>query len=183
MASQELPAAFFREEPARIARAWYDMAARFRRGGRLLSFGAGHWVTDAQHVAVEFVHPVIVGNRALPGLCLANDNVLLAEAPAVARDRFRDGLALLAWPDDVVGAFSDDGADEDVARGLTWAREHGLLTLAFCGLPGKGMAECRPDYLFLVSSCDPLLVLEVLETLVHVLYELVHVFPEEGRLP
>ncbi|MCY0886744.1 MAG: SIS domain-containing protein [Firmicutes bacterium] len=180
--SQELPRAFFREEADRIARACYAMAGRFRRGGRLLSFGSGHWVTDAQHVAVEFVHPVIVGNRALPGLCLANDNALLAAAPTVARDRYRDGLALLARPDDLVVAFSDDGADEDVARGVTWAREHGLLTLALSGLPGEGLAECRPDYLFVVPSCDPLLVQEVLETLVHVLYELVHVFLEEGRM-
>src|SRR5436309_5961322 len=42
------------------------MAERFLRGGRLLAFGRGHYATDAQHVSVEFVHPVIVGKRALP---------------------------------------------------------------------------------------------------------------------
>ena len=29
---------------------------------------AGPYLTDAQHVSVEFVHPVIVGKRALPAL-------------------------------------------------------------------------------------------------------------------
>ena len=40
-------------------------------GGRLLAFGRGSYCTDAQHVSVEFVHPVIVGKRALPALDLS----------------------------------------------------------------------------------------------------------------
>ena len=47
------------------------MAERFLRGGRLLAFGRGPYATDAQHVSVEFVHPVIVGKRALPALDLS----------------------------------------------------------------------------------------------------------------
>ena len=43
------------------------MAQRFLRGGRLLAVGEE---SDARHVAVEFVHPVIVGKRALPALAL-----------------------------------------------------------------------------------------------------------------
>jgi hypothetical protein len=50
-----------------------DMAERFRRGGRLLVFGNGAGTTDAQPVAVEFVHPVIVGKPALPALSLVSD--------------------------------------------------------------------------------------------------------------
>ena len=41
-----------------------DMAARFGAGGRLIAFGNGAGSTDAQHIAVEFIHPVIVGKRA-----------------------------------------------------------------------------------------------------------------------
>jgi D-sedoheptulose 7-phosphate isomerase len=37
------------------------MAQRFLRGGRLIAFGRGASATDAQHVSVEFVHPVFVG--------------------------------------------------------------------------------------------------------------------------
>ncbi len=44
------------------------MAERFARGGRLYAFGNGPYATDAAHVSVEFVHPVIVGKRALPAL-------------------------------------------------------------------------------------------------------------------
>ena len=47
------------------------MAERFERGGRLLAVGGSPqaW-SDAHHVAVEFVHPVIVGKRALPALAV-----------------------------------------------------------------------------------------------------------------
>jgi D-sedoheptulose 7-phosphate isomerase len=48
-----------------------ELADRFGRGGRLLAVGASAQArSDARHVAVEFVHPVIVGKRALPALAL-----------------------------------------------------------------------------------------------------------------
>src|SRR5712671_2090529 len=56
-----------------VARACYDIAVRFHRGGKLIVFGNGGSGTDANHVAVEFVHPVIVGKRALPAMALTND--------------------------------------------------------------------------------------------------------------
>ena len=51
-----------------VAAACLAMARAFRGGGRLLAFGAGASATDAQHVSVKFVHPVVVGKRALPAL-------------------------------------------------------------------------------------------------------------------
>ena len=50
------------------------MAERFARGGRLIAVGRSPAArSDARHVAVEFVHPVIVGKRALPAIGLAGD--------------------------------------------------------------------------------------------------------------
>ena len=49
------------------------MAVRFHRGGKLMVFGTGGPSADAQHVAVEFVHPVLVGKRALPAISLTTD--------------------------------------------------------------------------------------------------------------
>src|SRR5271154_3972690 len=62
---------FFSREAPRLAEACREMSERFLRGGRLLAFGRGPYATDAQHVSVEFVHPVIVGKRALPALDLS----------------------------------------------------------------------------------------------------------------
>src|SRR6266568_3186501 len=53
-----------------IANAAHAMAVRFHQGGKLVVFGTGGASTDAQHIAVEFVHPVIVGKRALPAISL-----------------------------------------------------------------------------------------------------------------
>jgi D-sedoheptulose 7-phosphate isomerase len=55
---------FFDEQAERIARLCHLMAERFARGGRLVAFGRSPAArSDARHVAVEFVHPVIVGKR------------------------------------------------------------------------------------------------------------------------
>ena len=51
-----------------VAAACHAMAVRFHSGGKLVVFGTGGFSTDAQHVAVEFVHPVIVGKPALPAM-------------------------------------------------------------------------------------------------------------------
>ena len=56
-----------------VAAACHAMAVRFHQGGRLVVFGTGGPSADAQHVAVEFVHPVIVGKRALPAISLTAD--------------------------------------------------------------------------------------------------------------
>ena len=97
------------------------MAERFARGGRLVAFGRSPAArSDARHVAVEFVHPVIVGKRALPAIGLAGEGGDLAAQ-----------VALLALPDDIAIAF---GADEDggeAARALALARARGCLTIAF----------------------------------------------------
>jgi D-sedoheptulose 7-phosphate isomerase len=65
--------AFFQREVPRLAQACHEMSHRFLAGGRLLAFGNGSAATDAEHVSVEFVHPVIVGKRALPALDLGSD--------------------------------------------------------------------------------------------------------------
>ncbi len=44
------------------------IAERLSAGGRLLAHGVGRCAADAQHIAVEFLHPVITGRRALPAL-------------------------------------------------------------------------------------------------------------------
>ncbi|HSR97439.1 MAG TPA: hypothetical protein VLM79_10335 [Kofleriaceae bacterium] len=65
----ECNARFFEESAGRLARVCHLMAERFARGGRLIAFGRSPAArSDARHVAVEFVHPVIVGKRALPAI-------------------------------------------------------------------------------------------------------------------
>jgi D-sedoheptulose 7-phosphate isomerase len=164
-----------------IARACHAMAARFHRGGKLLVFGNGGGATDAEHIAVEFVHPVIVGKRALPALSLAADPTVVTGI--AQRDGFTEifahQLRQLADADDIALGVSADGNCANVARGLQEARSLGLLTVALAGGDGGRLAASSAvDHLIVVPSDDPEVVKEIHVTAYHVLWELVHVFFE-----
>jgi D-sedoheptulose 7-phosphate isomerase len=182
--SMTAPDAFFEAEAGRIAEACWAMARRFHQGGRLLAFGNGAWATDAQHVAVEFVHPVIVGKRALPALALTSDSATLSGSLASDPGRsFARQLNALARPQDIALGFSPDGLCPNVLAALRAARRAGLLTLAFIGGDGEAWDREASDFCFVVPSSDPLAIQETHETLYHILWELVHVFFEhEGLL-
>jgi D-sedoheptulose 7-phosphate isomerase len=189
--SISVPAAFFSAEAERIAQACWAMARRFHQGGRLLAFGNGASASDAQHVSVEFVHPVIVGKRALPAVALTNDGTTLSGlmAGAEATEAFARMLTVLARPQDIAMGFSVDGNCASVIAALRQARRMGLLTLALVGGDGgqiQQLAEHEAgliDFCFVVRAQDPLVVQETHETLYHILWELVHIFFEhEGLL-
>jgi D-sedoheptulose 7-phosphate isomerase len=148
--------AFFEAEAPRLAEACREMSRRFLAGGRLLAFGNGSAATDAEHVSVEFVHPVIVGKRALPALDLGPD--------------FERRLPVVLRPEDMVMGFAFPGADAAVERALRAARERGALTFALTGETG--------EYSFAPPDGDPFVTQEVFEVLYHVLWETVHVFFE-----
>ncbi|GII00142.1 phosphoheptose isomerase [Planobispora takensis] len=164
-------------QAADVARACQAMAARFQRGGKLLAFGSGTASTDAQHVAVEFVHPVIVGKRALPAISLASDVATLTGTGLT--DAFAHQIRHLAEPVDIALAISTDGRCENVLRGLKQAGDVGLLRVALAGGDGGAIAASgSADHLLLAASDDPRVVKEVHVTVYHVLWELVHVFLE-----
>ena len=165
-----------------VAQACHDMAARFHQGGTLLVFGTGGSATDAQHVAVEFVHPVIVGKRALPAVSLTCD---VATVTGIAA---REGLAavfahqiqVLAAPSDIALGLSSDGRDPSVLAGLEAARAAGLLTVALAGRDGGPIAASPAvDHVLVARSDDPRIVKETQVTAYHILWELVHVFLEQ----
>ncbi|MGH8221572.1 MAG: SIS domain-containing protein [Woeseiaceae bacterium] len=152
---------FFDAEGTRLAQACRDMAARFSRGGKLLACGLRHTATDAQHVAVEFVHPVIVGKRALPAWDVSA--------------RYCPSVLALTGPDDIVMAFDPSGDDPRLARLLTAVHARGAQTFALAGR--------NADYGIRVVHPDPFIHQEIVEILYHVLWETVHVFLEHGATP
>jgi D-sedoheptulose 7-phosphate isomerase len=150
---------FFEAKAERLARCCHRMAERFARGGRLVALGRSPAArSDARHVAVEFVHPVIVGKRALPAIALAGEG-----GPLPAQTE------LVAEPDDIAIAY---GLDEDpggeTAAALAIARGRGCLTIAF--------APAGAEWVFEPPGADRFVRQELVETLYHVLWELVHVF-------
>jgi len=152
----EIFESFFEVEAPRLAEACHEMSRRFLAGGRLLAFGNGSAATDAEHVSVEFVHPVIVGKRALPALDLGPD--------------FERRLPVVLRPEDMVMGFAFPQADPAVERMLRMARERGALTFGLTGEAG--------EYSFAPPDGDPFVIQEVFEVLYHLLWETVHVFFE-----
>ncbi len=169
----------------RVARACYDMAVRFHRGGKLVVFGNGGAATDGHHVAVEFIHPVIVGKRALPAMALTND---VATLTGVARTQGFDEvyaaqLELLADSRDIALGISPDGQCRNVLRGLEVAHGRGLLTVALTGGDGGEIARSPAvDHVLVAHSEEPQVVKEIHVTIYHILWELVHVFFEQPGL-
>ena len=182
------PKLFFEAEAGRIADACWAMARRFHQGGRLLAFGNGASATDAQHVSVEFVHPVIVGKRALPALALTNDSATISSRAVGGGGGddamlFARQLNVLARPQDIAMGFSIDGRCENVVATLGVAKQKGLLTLGLAGGEGGALRNADLDFCFVIPSSDPFVIQETHETLYHILWELVHIFFEhEGLL-
>jgi D-sedoheptulose 7-phosphate isomerase len=169
------------DHAADVARTCEAMAARFHRGGKLVVFGNGAASTDAQHVAVEFVHPVIVGKRALPAISLTSDAATLTGVATRAglAETFAHQIRHLAGPADIALGLSADGRCENVLRGLRQARELGMLCVALAGGDGGAIAAGGvAHHLLIATSTDPRVVKEVHVTTYHILWELVHVFLE-----
>ncbi|HYM06766.1 MAG TPA: SIS domain-containing protein [Terriglobales bacterium] len=156
----ELFEQFFSREAPRLAEACREMSERFLRGGRLLAFGRGPYATDAQHVSVEFVHPVIVGKRALPALDLS---IL-----------FRPWLEAILHPDDIVMGFGPPEGDPEVWATLQQAHLRDAMTFALPGMEGS--------YALDAPTQDPFMHQEMVEILYHTLWETVHVFFEHREL-
>jgi D-sedoheptulose 7-phosphate isomerase len=109
-------------------------------------------------VSVEFVHPVIVGKRALPALDLST-----------AFDRW---LPTIVRDVDIAMGFSESAQDEAVSAALMQAQARGAYTFA---LPGT-----RGDFAIDAPSPDQFISQEIIEILYHTLWETVHVFFEHG---
>ncbi|MBO0803402.1 MAG: SIS domain-containing protein [Nocardiopsaceae bacterium] len=176
------------ERAGSVADACHAMAVRFHRGGKLVTFGTGGASADAQHVAVEFVHPVIVGKRALPAISLTTDVATvtgIAERDGIA-DIFSRQIRCVGQPGDIAMGISADEYSPSVLAGLRAAKELGMLTVALTGSRPDGARDGETiatspfvDHALVAASGDPRAVKETHVTMYHVLWELVHVFFEQ----
>jgi D-sedoheptulose 7-phosphate isomerase len=150
---------FFDAHSEAIAGGARSIAERLAAGGSVYAFGRGAYATDAQHVAVEFVHPVLVGKPALPASDLSGS--FEATLPAVVR------------PQDVAIGFGPPQGDPIVDRALAEARRRGAFTVAF---PGS-----NADFAIGTVTGDEHVHQELFEIVGHLLYETVHVYLEHRQ--
>jgi D-sedoheptulose 7-phosphate isomerase len=178
--SAEVKRRFFAEQQETILQVALKLALAFHRGHRLLICGNGGSATDAQHIAVEFMHPITLGRKALPVLCLNND---MAMVTAVANDvGFADVFArqiiALGGEGDVLLAISTSGNSENLAHAFETARRMKLITVGFAGGDGGRMAAMHSggllDFCLTVPVASIHRVQETHVTLYHIIWDLVH---------
>src|SRR5262249_39725243 len=166
---------FFRDQAGKIAECCRALARAFDEGGRLFVMGNGGSSCDAAHVAVEFMHPIIEKRPPLPALALTTDTAILT---AVGNDQdfsvaFLEQLRMLGRKGDVALGISTSGKSANVNRALQAARDIGMTTIGFSGRDGGRMPEIC-DWCFTVPSFSIHRIQECHETLLHVLWDLIH---------
>jgi len=174
--SAELVTRFIATHAAAVDRAAHALADRFRRGGRLFAMGNGGSACDAQHVAVEFCHPIIEKRRALPAAALGTDVALLT---AIGNDgdfaqAYAVQLELAVRDSDAVLGISTSGTSPNVLRAIRVARERGACTIAFSGRDGGPLADVC-EHTFVVPSWSIHRIQEVHTLLLHLLWDQTHV--------
>lgn len=150
-----------------LAGAALALARRFHAGGTMWCL-APQWEPHAHHMAVEFVHPVIVGKRALPALALTDRDVV-----AQARSSVRPGDIVIA-----VAAADDPAVGAIMRRAPAWG-----ATSVWIGSGARPPAGAA-DHALWIADTNPLApATGRFVIMYHLLWELTHVcFEHPGLL-
>ncbi|HEY4795644.1 MAG TPA: HypC/HybG/HupF family hydrogenase formation chaperone [Mycobacterium sp.] len=154
------------ELAADLASAAFTLAKRFAAGATMWSI-APSWEPHALHIAVEFVHPVIMGKRALPAVALTGPNLI-----DLVRVSVRPGDIVIG-----VGAAADLELRSVMRRSPAWG-----ATTMWIG-SGERPAAGAADHVLWLDDPDP----RVPATggfvlFYHLLWELTHVCFEHSGL-
>jgi len=154
------------ELAADLAAAAFTLAKRFAAGATMWSI-APSWEPHALHIAVEFVHPVIMGKRALPAVALTGPNLI-----DLARVSVRPGDIVIG-----VGGADDAQVFSVMRRSPAWG-----ATTIWIG-SGERPAAGAADHVLWLDDPDP----RVPATggfvlFYHLLWELTHVCFEHSGL-
>jgi hydrogenase maturation factor len=150
-----------------LATAALTLARRFAAGATMWCVAA-EWPAHGRHVAVEFVHPVIVGKKALPAVNVEGVDIVTA-------------VRLLARPGDVLLAVSS--ADDPATTDLLGRAEAWGLTRVWLGA-GPRPASGRAEHVVWLEGAEPALAARSgdMVLLYHLLWELTHVVFEHPGL-
>ncbi len=151
-----------------LAEASLALARRFDAGATMWCVSS-HWPFHAHHVAVEFVHPVIMGKRALPAVAVSGGRTGLEDLRAAVRS---GDIVLLLAPED------DGDAASLMRRCAAWGAETVWI--------GSGSRRPQPGsagHVLWLDSDEPLAASEGFVRSYHLLWELTHVcFEHPGLL-
>ncbi|KZS60381.1 MAG: HypC/HybG/HupF family hydrogenase formation chaperone [Mycobacterium pseudokansasii] len=155
------------ELAADLAAAAFTLAKRFAAGATMWSI-APSWEPHALHIAVEFVHPVIMGKRALPAVALTGPDLV-------------DLVRVSVRPGDIVVAVA--GADQPDVRSIMRRSPAWGATTLWIG-SGERPKAGAADHVLWLDDPDPRApATGGFVLFYHVLWELTHVcFEHPGLL-
>lgn len=186
--SVEVKTAFFEANKDAVLAASLALAKAFQSGRKLLVCGNGGSATDAQHVAVEFMHPITVGRKALPAICLTND---MAMVTAVANDVgfndvFTRQIIALGNEGDVLLGISTSGNSDNLVHAFETARRMKLITIGFAGDDGGKMLDMKSrgllDFCLTVPTSSIHRIQETHVALYHIMWDMVHTFLQDKSI-
>jgi hydrogenase maturation factor len=151
---------------ADLAATAFTLAKRFAAGATMWSI-APSWEPHAQHIAVEFVHPVIMGKRALPAVALTGPELV-------------DLVRVSVQPGDIVVAVS--GADHPDVRSVMRRSPAWGATTIWIGSGERPLAGMADHVLWLDDSDPRVPATGGFVLFYHLLWELTHVCFEHSGL-
>jgi hypothetical protein len=155
------------ELAADLAATAFTLAKRFAAGATMWSI-APSWEPHALHIAVEFVHPVIMGKRALPAVALTGPDLV-------------DLVRVSVQPGDIVVAVAS--ADNRDARSVMRRSPAWGVTTIWIGSGERPLAGMADHVLWLDDPDPRVPATGGFVLFYHLLWELTHVcFEHPGLL-
>jgi phosphoheptose isomerase len=145
--AEEMARAAKTVDPEALDRAAAILIEAYTRQARLFSCGNGGSASIANHMQCDHVKGIRTTTDLAPQVLSLSTNVELLTAIANDigyEDVFAYQLQSQSSPGDVLVAVSSSGRSPNIVNALTWARDHGLRTIAITGFgggPARDVAE------------------------------------------
>src|SRR5262249_114786 len=131
-------------EPAALDKAAAILLEAYTRGAAVFACGNGGSAAIANHLQCDHLKGIRTATDLAPRVVSLSTNVELLTAianPTDYADVFRYPLQAQSGPGDVLIAVSSSGRSPNIVGALSWARDHGLHTIALTGFGGGGAKE------------------------------------------
>jgi phosphoheptose isomerase len=162
-------------DPASLDRAAAVLLRAYTSGAGVFSCGNGGSAAIANHLQCDHVKGIRTATDLAPRVLSLSASIELMTAIANDmgyEDVFVYQLQSQSGPGDVLVAVSSSGRSPNIVRALTWARDHGLGTIALTGFDG-GQARAVAEVTIHVDSANYGIVEDLHQGIMHALAQYV----------
>lgn len=158
-------------DPEAFDRAAMILLEAYASGARMFSCGNGGSASIANHIQCDHLKGVRTATDLIPQVLSLSTNVELLTA--IANDIGYENVFVYQLQSqsclgDVLMAVSSSGRSPNIVQALTWARDHGLRTIAITGFDG-GAARAVAEVSIHVECTNYGIVEDLHQTIMHAL--------------